>query len=59
MNKGDVANFSAAASDPGNDELTYNWDFADGSQAEGQAVEHSFADNGDEPDTTTTMPQGI
>ena len=47
INEGDTANFSAIANDPGNDTLTYTWDFGDGSQpAIGENVNHQFTDNG-------------
>ncbi len=47
INEGDTANFSATATDPGNDTLTYTWDFGDGSQpAIGENVNHQFTDNG-------------
>ena len=32
INEGDTATFNAIASDPGDDELTYTWDFGDGSK---------------------------
>ena len=54
VNEGDVANFSAAATDAGNDELTYTWDFGDGSETvTGRDVAHTFADNGDYTVTLT------
>ncbi|WP_416212597.1 Calx-beta domain-containing protein [Nostoc sp. ChiQUE01b] len=44
--EGTIANFTATAVDPG-DELTYLWNFGDGSQLlEGQNVTHAYADNG-------------
>ncbi len=40
-------NLSASASDPGDDPLTYTWDFGDGSPDEtGQSVTHVYADDG-------------
>ena len=46
VNEGQVANFSAIASDAGEDTLTYNWDFGDGRGATGTNVAHTFSDNG-------------
>ena len=47
INEGEIANFSAIATDPGDDTLTYSWDFGDGSQpAIGENVNHQFTDNG-------------
>jgi PKD repeat protein len=47
VNEGSVANFTATATDPGNDILTYTWNFGDGTDPiEGQTVNHIFADNG-------------
>ena len=44
---GVAASFSAAATDPGQDLLTFSWDFGDGSApAIGSSVVHSFADSG-------------
>ncbi|MBE9050263.1 PKD domain-containing protein [Nostocales cyanobacterium LEGE 11386] len=44
--EGTTANFSATAVDPG-DELTYLWNFGDGSQlVEGENVTHTYTDNG-------------
>ncbi|WP_390847153.1 beta strand repeat-containing protein [Anabaena cylindrica] len=46
VNEGAVANFSATATDPGND-LTYTWNFGDGTNAViGQNVNHIFAEDG-------------
>ncbi|MFQ5910611.1 MAG: PKD domain-containing protein, partial [Thermoplasmata archaeon] len=38
--------FSAVASDPGDDVLTFEWDFGDGHNAFGVEVVHSYADPG-------------
>ncbi|VEP17781.1 Outer membrane adhesin like proteiin (fragment) [Hyella patelloides LEGE 07179] len=46
VNEGEEVNYSAIASDSGNDTLTYSWDFGDGNTAEGENVTHTFADNG-------------
>ncbi len=50
INEGDTATFNAIARDAGNDELTYTWDFGDGSPLETTAdelpVTHQYADNG-------------
>jgi PKD repeat protein len=45
--EGQSGGFSAVASDPGDDPLTYAWDFGDGSpQGHGDVVQHTFADDG-------------
>ncbi|NEQ48475.1 MAG: PKD domain-containing protein [Leptolyngbya sp. SIOISBB] len=45
--EGEAATFSATATDPGDDTLTYTWDFGDGSPAaNGQTAHHTFLDNG-------------
>lgn len=41
--------FSASATDPGDDPLTYSWSFGDGSTATGAIVTHAYADNGGYP----------
>ncbi|MDM9385690.1 PKD domain-containing protein [Chlorogloeopsis sp. ULAP01] len=47
INEGENANFTATATDPGNDTLTYTWDFGDGTNPQqGNTVSHIFADNG-------------
>ncbi|WP_334850671.1 PKD domain-containing protein [Nostoc sp.] len=47
VDEGAVANFSAIATDPGNDTITYTWNFGDGSDPViAQNVSHIFADNG-------------
>ncbi|MBD2200773.1 MULTISPECIES: Calx-beta domain-containing protein [Calothrix] len=47
VNESTAANFSATATDPGNDSLTYTWNFGDGSNpVTGENVSHTFADNG-------------
>jgi PKD repeat protein len=39
--------FSASANDPGDDRLTWTWDFGDGSPAvQGRSVQHAYDDNG-------------
>lgn len=44
---GDSAQFSALATDPGDDNLTYTWDFDDDSETiTGENVTHTFANNG-------------
>jgi len=47
IKEGDQAGFQAIATDPGNDTLSYSWNFGDGSNpVTGQSVNHKFADNG-------------
>jgi PKD repeat protein len=40
-----------------NDGVTYLWDFGDGTQAEGQIVEHRFADHGEHTVTLTVVAE--
>ncbi|NJO63026.1 MAG: PKD domain-containing protein [Richelia sp. RM2_1_2] len=48
VKKGETANFSVTATDPGNDTLTYTWNFGDGSQIQtGETVNHIFAQTGE------------
>ena len=55
VDEGSVANFSATATDPGADELTYSWNFGDGSEPQiGESVAHTYADDG-EYDVTLTV----
>ena len=50
----DTASFSAIASDAGNDELTYTWDFGDGSEiVTGADATHTYADDGNYDVTLT------
>ena len=52
--EGTPLSFTAAATDPGNDTLTYTWTFSDGSPSlTGQTIAHTFADNGDYTVTLT------
>ncbi len=44
--EGGTFSYTASASDPGGDGLTYAWDFGDGTNATGPNVSHVFADNG-------------
>ncbi|MGF1676241.1 MAG: PKD domain-containing protein, partial [Rivularia sp. (in: cyanobacteria)] len=54
INEGDTANFSATATDPGNDTLTYTWDFGDGTDPQfGNNVNHKYLDNGNYTVTLT------
>ncbi|WP_416350892.1 PKD domain-containing protein [Rivularia sp. UHCC 0363] len=54
INEGDIATFKAIANDPGNDKLTYTWDFGDGSTPiQGDNVSHKYLDNGDYTVTLT------
>jgi PKD repeat protein len=54
ITEGTPANFTATATDPGNDTLTYTWNFGDGTDPiEGQSISHIFADNGDYTVTLT------
>ncbi len=45
-NEGQSLAFTAAATDPGNDSLTYTWDFGDGTTATGTSVNHIYTNNG-------------
>ena len=53
VDEGSEVSYSAIASDPGDDELTYSWEFSDGTIAEGQDITHTFADNGNYTITLT------
>ncbi len=53
VNEGAEVTYGAIASDPGNDTLTYSWDFGDGNSAEGETVTHTFTDNGNYTVTLT------
>ncbi|MFN2303643.1 MAG: PKD domain-containing protein, partial [Anaerolineales bacterium] len=44
--EGTLVNFSANASDAGDDSLTYTWNFGDGSTGSGQDTAHQYLDNG-------------
>lgn len=45
--QGEVVHFTGSAStDPDGDELTYHWDFGDGTTAEGEVVSHAFPEQG-------------
>ncbi|CAM2069558.1 PKD domain-containing protein [Sulfidibacter corallicola] len=43
---GVATQFSATATDPEGDALTYTWVFGDGATAEGQTVDHTFTEGG-------------
>ncbi len=45
--EGDEVTFVASATDPGDDTITFQWDFGDGTTAEGAQVTHTYADDGD------------
>jgi PKD repeat protein len=48
ISEGDLASFSATATDAGNDELTYSWNFGDDTDpVTGRDATHTFTDNGD------------
>jgi PKD repeat protein len=53
--EGSAVSFDSSGSgDPGSaDNLTYTWDFGDGSSANGQNVSHTYADNGNYTVTLT------
>jgi PKD repeat protein len=54
INEGAIAHFSATATDPGFDNLTYTWNFGDGSDpVTGQQVNHIFARSGNYTVTLT------
>jgi len=45
--EGVTLNFTGAGSDPGDDTLTYTWDFGNGDTLTGADVDYAFPDNGD------------
>jgi PKD repeat protein len=58
INEGVSTQFSADATDPGDDTLTYTWDFGDGSEpVTGRDVSHLFTDNGDYTITLTVSDE--
>ena len=58
ITEGVSANFTATASDVGDDTLTYSWDFGDGSSTvEGQTVPHQYDDNGSYTITLTVTDE--
>jgi len=42
----EAAFVASASSDPDNDQLTYFWDFGDGSRAQGETVTHAYSQSG-------------
>jgi uncharacterized repeat protein (TIGR01451 family) len=44
--EGSQVHFTAEATDPGNDELTFVWNFGDGTVATGRDIYHTYEDNG-------------
>ena len=46
VNEGTTVLFSGSATDPGDDVLTYQWNFGDGSTGFGQNASHAYGDNG-------------
>lgn len=44
--EGDSGSFSALATDPGGDALSYSWDFGDGSTGSGASVSHAWSQDG-------------
>jgi PKD repeat protein len=61
IKEGSNTQLAALANDPGTEELTYAWDFGDGSAlANGSVVHHVFADNGEYAVTlTVTDEEGV
>lgn len=55
--EGQRLSFSATAVDPGQDTLTFSWDFGDGGSAQGTSVQHTYADDG-LYDVTVTVSDG-
>ena len=45
LNEGESIKCNATASDPGDDSLTYRWDFGDSNVAIGSSVSHVYVDN--------------
>ncbi|HIH01553.1 TPA: PKD domain-containing protein [Thermoplasmata archaeon] len=43
---GAVVTFQGAAIDPDGDQMYYSWDFGDGTDAEGQTVDHEYVEDG-------------
>ncbi len=55
--EGDVLVFTAAASDPGDDTLTYAWDFGDSGTGSGDTVNHTYNDEGSYTVTLTVTEE--
>ncbi len=53
ITEGDEVTLSAIASDAGNDELTYTWEFDDGTTLDGQTAVRTYEDNGTYTGTLT------
>jgi len=51
--EGEEMTFEAEVSDQGDDELTFEWDFGDGTTGSGMPVTHAFGDNGEYEVTLT------
>ena len=56
--EGRASQFRAIATDPGDDTITYTWDFGDGSESvTGSTVEHLYLDDGDYTITLTVADE--
>ncbi len=57
-NEGEVLSFTATAVDAGNDTLSFDWDFGDGSSVEtGSSTTHAFPDSGNYSVTLTVSDE--
>ncbi len=55
--EGETLSFSARASDPGDDTISYAWDFGDGNGASSKTTTHAYADEGSYTVTLTVSDE--
>jgi MYXO-CTERM domain-containing protein len=55
--EGETLSFAATATDPGDDTITYTWDFGDGDTATGGTATHAYAEDGTYAFTVTASDE--